>query len=278
MENCLLRCNLRFINLPENAEGSDSPGFLENLLTTTYDRKAFSVMFAVERAHRIPAWPPPKGAPSHTFVAKFLNFKDCNKILCLTREKCQIPFNNVHVAVFPDFSNEVQRQWSWFQVVKQRLRILHLKYTNVVSCLPESWRRRTCPIFWSPWLSLLLVRSMCLPWLIFFSLWDTLWVPLFLTLLRGRDFFYFFISPFPFLYIPITQLLLPRGISYPDIMPIFRYHGLTMESTPGNQDFCLFLPVWLYRPYLTWSFYIVFGWMMALNHMSRTMNRNIELL
>ena len=63
MENRLRRCNLHLIGLPEGAEGKDPTTYLEDLLTATYGREAFSSMFAVERAHRMPARPPPQGAP-----------------------------------------------------------------------------------------------------------------------------------------------------------------------------------------------------------------------
>lgn len=42
MENQLRRCNLRFIGLPQRAEGKDPTTFLEQLLITTYGRDAFS--------------------------------------------------------------------------------------------------------------------------------------------------------------------------------------------------------------------------------------------
>lgn len=119
MENRLRRCNLRFIGLPESTEGTDSAGFLKNLLTTTYGRGSFSVMFAVERMHRIPARPPPQGAPPCTLIAKFLNFKDRDKILRLTREKGNIPYTNVH-------------RWKFYDV-KRRLRTLHIKYAMLYS-------------------------------------------------------------------------------------------------------------------------------------------------
>lgn len=128
MENRIRRCNLRFIGLPERAESKDPAEYLENLLIKEYGREAFSVMFAVERAHRIPAKPPPTGAPPRTFIAKFLNFKNRDKIMRLTREKGNIQVGNGHVAVFPDFSSEVQRKRSLFHNIKQRLRVLHLKY------------------------------------------------------------------------------------------------------------------------------------------------------
>lgn len=128
MENRLRRCNLRFIGLPEKEEGADPATYLETLLLKTYGREAFSVMFAVERAHRVPARPPPPGAPPRTFIAKFLNFRDRDKILKLTRERGNIQIGNSQIAVFPDFSSEVQRKRAQYQEVKRRLRTLHLKY------------------------------------------------------------------------------------------------------------------------------------------------------
>lgn len=75
MKNRLRRCNLRLIGLPEGAEGRDPTTFLEQLLISTYGREAFSPMLAVERAHRMPARPPPHGVSPCTFIAKMLNYK-----------------------------------------------------------------------------------------------------------------------------------------------------------------------------------------------------------
>lgn len=122
MENRLRRCNLRFVGLSERAEGSDPPTFLENLLI-----KAFSLhQFVVERTHRLAACPPPTGAPPRTFIAKLLNYRDT--ILRLTRERGNIPFGNIHVAVFPDLSAKVQKKRAQFSEAKRQLRTRHLAY------------------------------------------------------------------------------------------------------------------------------------------------------
>lgn len=128
MENRLRRCNLRFVGLPEKAEGSDPPTFLENLLINNYGREAFSSTFVVERAHRLAARPPAPGAPPRTFIAKLLNYRDRDTILRLTREKGNIPFEDKHVAVYPDFSAEVQRKRAQFTEAKRQLRSRHLPY------------------------------------------------------------------------------------------------------------------------------------------------------
>lgn len=129
MENRLRRCNLRFIGLPEGTEGKDPTTFLEQLLITTYGREAFSPTFAVERAHRMPARPPPQGAPPRTFIAKLLNYKDRDATLRMARLKGNIPIDNVKVAIFPDFSTEVQKRRQNFTEAKRRLRIKNLKYS-----------------------------------------------------------------------------------------------------------------------------------------------------
>lgn len=127
-ENRLRRCNLRFIGLPEGAEGSAPEVFLENLLTSTYGRNQFSAMFAVERAHRILPKPPPPGAPPRTFIAKLLNYRDRDVILRLTRDKGPISLGNAQLSVYPDFSVEIQKKRAVFTSVKKRLRDLNYKY------------------------------------------------------------------------------------------------------------------------------------------------------
>lgn len=86
-------------------------------------------MLAVERAHRTPARPPPQGAPLHIFIAKLLNYKDRDAALRLAKEKGNIPIGNIKVAVFPDFSAEIQRRRQGFMEAKQMLRSRHLKYS-----------------------------------------------------------------------------------------------------------------------------------------------------
>lgn len=128
MENRLRRCNLRFVGLPKKAEGSNPPTFLENLLINNFGREAFSSTFVVERAHRLAARPPAPGAPPRTFIAKLLNFRDRDTILRLTREKGNIPFGDTHIAVYPNFSTEVQKKRAQFSEAKRQLRNRHLAY------------------------------------------------------------------------------------------------------------------------------------------------------
>lgn len=84
LENRARRSNLRFIGLPEGAEGPDPATFLEKLLINTYGREALSTTFVVERANRMPARQPPEGTPPRNFIAKLMNYRDLGAVLRLT--------------------------------------------------------------------------------------------------------------------------------------------------------------------------------------------------
>lgn len=71
---------------------------------------------------------PPAGATPRTFIAKSLNYLDCDVILRLTRKRGSIPISNVTVAVFPDFSAEVQKKRAQFTEAKRQLLVHHLPY------------------------------------------------------------------------------------------------------------------------------------------------------
>lgn len=62
LENRLRRNNVRILGLPERAEGNDPCAFMETWLKTTLPDAQISTVFAIERAHRVPARsPPPDG-------------------------------------------------------------------------------------------------------------------------------------------------------------------------------------------------------------------------
>lgn len=129
MENRMRRCNIWLIGLPEGAEGKDPSTYLEQLFINTYGREASSPMLTVERAHRMPARPPPMGAPPRTFIAKLLNYKDRDAALWMARVKGNIPVGNSKVAIFPDFSADIQKRRQGFMEAKRMLRTHNLKYS-----------------------------------------------------------------------------------------------------------------------------------------------------
>lgn len=117
MENRLRRNNVRTVGIPEKA-----------WLTDTFGKDTFSPMFAVERAHRDPARPPPQGAPLRPFLFRLLNYRDRDTILSKARITPSLKVDNAKISLFPDFLVEVQRQRAKFLDIKKRLRAVNAQY------------------------------------------------------------------------------------------------------------------------------------------------------
>ena len=129
LENRMRRNNVRAIGFPEKIEGRNPVDFIEQWLLQAFGKEAFSPMFTVERAHRVPARPPAPGAPPRPFLFKFLNYKDRDAVLRLARlNPAALKIDNTKVSMFPDFSADLQKQRAKFMDVKRRLRDLDLKY------------------------------------------------------------------------------------------------------------------------------------------------------
>ena len=129
LENRLRRNNIRFVGLPERAEGKNPGDFVETWIKTLFPDTTFSTVFAVERAHRIPAKPPAPGAPARPLLARFLNCKDRDLILRKARQKGTIQYENAQVFFFPDFSIDLQKLRATFFEVKKKLRERHIIYS-----------------------------------------------------------------------------------------------------------------------------------------------------
>lgn len=69
-------------------------------------------------ARRRPSFSCKTSAERRTFITKLLNYWDRDAVLRLTRERGNISFGNVHVAMFLDFSAEVQKKRAQFVEVK----------------------------------------------------------------------------------------------------------------------------------------------------------------
>lgn len=128
MENRLRRNNVRAVGIPEKSEGKNPVHFIESWLLDTFGKESFSPMFAVERAHRVPARPPPPGAPPRPFLFKLLNYKDRDAILHKARTTADLSVGNARISLYPDFSAEVQRRRAKFIDIKKRLRNLNVPY------------------------------------------------------------------------------------------------------------------------------------------------------
>lgn len=135
LENRSRASNLRFINVPEYAEGPDILGFMSQLIPQLLGRENFPFAPVIERAHRTPTGPPGGATARHgdrvrprPILIKLLNFQDKIKVLRLARDK-ELTFNGSRIFIYPDFSAELTRKRRSFDAVKRRLRELNIKYS-----------------------------------------------------------------------------------------------------------------------------------------------------
>uniref|UniRef100_A0A803JV19 L1 transposable element RRM domain-containing protein n=1 Tax=Xenopus tropicalis TaxID=8364 RepID=A0A803JV19_XENTR len=128
LENRLRRNNLRMVGFPERAEGTTPEEFVTTWLLSNFDRNKLSGAFAIERAHRVPAKPPPPGAPPRPLLARVLNAIDRDSILRMAREKSTLQYQASKISIYADFSSEVQKLRAKFQDAKRRLRAENIQY------------------------------------------------------------------------------------------------------------------------------------------------------
>ena len=122
------RSNLRILGFPERVERNAAEAFLERWISEITTQGELSPMFAIERAHRALAPPPPPGAPPRAFIAKILNYRDRDTLLKIARERGPLKFENHTVSIYPDYTRQVQEARKSFLLAKQKLRAMEIKY------------------------------------------------------------------------------------------------------------------------------------------------------
>lgn len=149
-ENRNRRNNLRIVGLVEGAEGKCPTEFIEGLLRSLLPGAQFSPFYAVERAHRIPPKPGPPGAPPHTFILKFLNFRDRDEVLRADRVQGEIRHQNNKLLIFPDYSVETQKLRRSFDQVKAAMRLKGIRYSVLFPARLRVQDGETTRFFTSP--------------------------------------------------------------------------------------------------------------------------------
>ena len=129
LENRSRRSNIRILNLPEQAEGQDTVGFLEKFIPHILGNDNFTSPVTLERAHRIGK----KSDRPRPLIAKFLNFRDKEKVLRLARSKGEMTYENKKISFYPDYSADLQRRRDEFLDVKRMLREKEVEYADLPS-------------------------------------------------------------------------------------------------------------------------------------------------
>ena len=110
------RNNLRITGIPEKEEGTNSCAFIEKWFSETVNVPSPGV----ERTHHISSQNRYINAPQ-TFIVKFLDYRDKEKILRAPRAKGQIMYKDNVIRFHQDLSAEVYKQQRGNDGVRQKL-------------------------------------------------------------------------------------------------------------------------------------------------------------
>lgn len=119
--------NLRLVGIPENSEGSDMCGFLENWLPDALDLNPLRSPLVLERAHRVGPRRDPD-APPRAVIMRFLNYKQKEMVFRAAKSKKDLLFKNKRVSCYVDVATEVHRQRKQFDGVREQLRQLGVRH------------------------------------------------------------------------------------------------------------------------------------------------------
>ena len=123
------RSNVRLVNLPEGAEGSDACGFLESWIPEALDLMPLRAKLTIERAHRLgPRRDHTTKSAPRTLIMKFLNYKDKEAVMRAAKTKQQILYKNQPVRFYQDMAADMHKKVRAFGEARRQLQALGLRY------------------------------------------------------------------------------------------------------------------------------------------------------
>lgn len=130
-ENRSRAYNLRFLHVPEGAEGKDIYGFVCELLKQLLGAENLPTPLALERAHCSPTLQQAdtKKARPRPILVKFLSLRDRAHILALSRKKGELKYGGKRIHIYPDFTAGTMNKRRQFDTVKKKLRELDMEYS-----------------------------------------------------------------------------------------------------------------------------------------------------
>ena len=119
------RNNILIFNPPEKSEGQDATGFLEWIIPLILHPITFDTPVVIERCHRLGK----AMDKTRPLIARFLNFKNKEKVLRRAREMNEIFLENRRLYIYADCSAETQLKKDAFKPVKKTLREKGFEYS-----------------------------------------------------------------------------------------------------------------------------------------------------
>lgn len=153
LENRGRRKNIRVLNLPERAEGSDPVLFFERWLPKLLNIQTKTGRIKVERAHRVGGTSAPDQRP-RPVVVRLHNFRDKQRIMTASWDKSRnnqpLKYDDATVMLFQDFSAAVVRKRKSFDEVKRRLKSVDAVYRMLYPAVLKVTHSGNTKVFTDP--------------------------------------------------------------------------------------------------------------------------------
>lgn len=119
IENRSRRCNVRVVNIPENAEGTDTVKFMTEFFAEVVGKDVYQTPPVLDRAHRLgQERPGPTGKP-RVMIVRFHYYQD--KVRALRSDRNRLNWRGQKVLFFPDYGTSTAKQRASFARVKSLL-------------------------------------------------------------------------------------------------------------------------------------------------------------
>lgn len=154
LENRGRRMNIRVLNLPEGAEGTNPTRFFERWLPEVLHIEGKGGQIKLERAHRSLAPKPPSTQRPRPVLVRFHNYQDKQRVMNasweLARHNQVVKHGGSTVMFFQDFSVTVARKRKGYKAVKKRLRSLGVEYRLIYPAKLKVTYRGSSRVFNNP--------------------------------------------------------------------------------------------------------------------------------
>lgn len=122
LESRSRRQNLRFIGIPEGAEGTNPTKFMTELIHEVLGTEDFTSPVVIDRAHRSLASKPKIGDRLRLVLVRMHYYTQKEKILGLAKGKERLLYRGSPIHIYPDLPVKVSKLRATFNPVKVKLR------------------------------------------------------------------------------------------------------------------------------------------------------------
>lgn len=129
LESRSRRQNLRFVGIPEGAEGASPTKFMAELIPEVLGAENFPSSVEIDRAHRSLAPKPKKGARPRAFIVRLHYYAQKEKIVGLAKGKSPLTYRGTPIHIYPDLPAEVSKLRATFTGIKAKLREAKIDYS-----------------------------------------------------------------------------------------------------------------------------------------------------